>query len=273
MFQKDLVSIVIPAYNAEKTVIETLESVVNQTYKNIEVIVVDDGSSDNTFNVIKEFAKAYGNMKVLSKNNEGLPATRNYGFQYVTGEYLVFLDADDLLDASYVSSCVEQYHNNSQLDIVYTQTQLFERETGLMESWDYSKESILWTNCFTATAMMKSENLKAIGLYDTNLKFAEDWEMWIRMTAHFDNVYKINKPLFYYRKRHTKDSMTDENRKQNISDESWLYIYNKHYSLYKKNNYGIERLFDRVHSEDRIRKKYYNVWYRKLFYYFKGRKK
>jgi len=273
MFQKDLVSIVIPAYNAEKTVIETLESVINQVYKNIEVIVINDGSTDNTFNIVQEFASAHSNIKVFSKSNEGLPETRNYGFQYVSGEYLVFLDADDLLDATYVSSCIKEYHNNSQLDIVHTQTQLFERETGVLQSEDYSKEAILRTNCFTATAMMKSSNFKAIGLYDTNLKFAEDWEMWIRMTAQFDNVYKINKPLFYYRKRHTKDSMTDENRRENISDEALLYIYNKHYSLYRKNDYGIEKLLDRIYSEEKFKKKYYNIWYKKLFYNLKGRKK
>ena len=104
MFQKDLVSIIIPAYNVERTVRETLESVVNQSYKGLEVIIVDDGSTDNTFNIITEFAKDYSNIQVFKKYNEGLPATRNYGFQFVSGEYLLFLDADDILDESYVTS-------------------------------------------------------------------------------------------------------------------------------------------------------------------------
>ncbi|WP_293883767.1 MULTISPECIES: glycosyltransferase family 2 protein [unclassified Sphingobacterium] len=269
MFQKDLVSIIIPAYNVEKTVKETLESVVNQIYKSLEVIVVDDGSTDATFDIISEFAREYSNMKVFSKNNEGLPATRNYGFQFVSGEYLLFLDADDKLDITYVSSCIEQFRKNNKLDIVYTQTQFFERETGIFDLAAYSKQTILRTNCFTATAMMKSHNFKLIGLYDTNLKFAEDWEMWIRMTQHFDNVYKINKPLFYYRKRYSNDSMTDQNWKANISDEALLYIYNKHYPLFKKFGYGIEKLIGRVSSEERYKKKYYNIWYKKLFYYLK----
>ncbi len=272
MFQKDLVSVVIPAYNVEKTVKETLESVVNQIYKNLEVIVVDDGSTDSTFTIVREFAKHYSNIRVFSKNNEGLPATRNYGFQFVSGEYLLFLDADDKLDITYVSSCIEQFHNNNQLDIVYTQTQFFERETGILDVIAYSKQAILRTNCFTATAMMKSENFKSIGLYDTNLKFAEDWEMWIRMTERFDNVYKIEKPLFYYRKRHSNDSMTDQNWKKNVSDDALLYIYNKHYALFKKFDYGIEKLIDRVYSEEKYKKKYYNIWYKKLFYYLKRRK-
>ncbi|MEZ0452609.1 glycosyltransferase [Sphingobacterium thalpophilum] len=272
MFQKDLVSIVIPAYNVESTVIETLQSVTNQLYKKLEVIVVDDGSKDKTYSVIEEFAQHHSNIKIFSKANEGLPATRNYGFHFVTGEYLLFLDADDLLDKSYVSSCVEKFTEDNSLDIVYTQTQFFERETGIFNLDEYSKETILRTNCFTATAMMKSENFKAIGLYDTNLKFAEDWEMWIRMTQRFDHVYKIPKPLFYYRKRHSNDSMTDQNWRANISDEATLYIYIKHYSLFKEFNYGIERLLERVSSEERYKKKYYNIWYKKLFYYFKRKK-
>lgn len=273
MFQKDLVSIVIPAYNVERTVRETLESVVNQSYKGLEVIIVDDGSTDNTFNIITEFAKDYSNIQVFKKYNEGLPATRNYGFQFVSGEYLLFLDADDILDESYVTSCIEQFQKNNQLDIVYTQTQFFERETGILELATFSKQTILRTNCFTATAMMKSDNFKTIGLYDTNLKFAEDWEMWIRMTQDFDNVYKIDKPLFYYRKRHSNDSMTDQNWKANISDASLLYIYNKHYALFKKFDFGIEKLIDRVSSEEKYKNKYYNIWYKKLFYYIKGNRK
>ncbi len=93
----DKISVIIPAYNAEKFIVECLDSVENQTYKNVEIIVVDDGSGDNTYNVVKEYAEKHDNIVLVHQENGGVCAARNKGLDLSTGEYVMFLDADDYL--------------------------------------------------------------------------------------------------------------------------------------------------------------------------------
>lgn len=263
-----LVSIVIPAYNVESTVIETLDSVVAQTYNNIETIIVDDGSTDNTLEIVKQFITDKPTMHVYTKGNEGLAATRNYGFQFVKGKYLLFLDADDLIDLDFVKLCVDEFNANPHADIITTEVQHFERETHIYIPPAFSLEGILRGNCFVITSMIKSEAFSAIGMFDTTMKFHEDWEMWLRMTEQYNNVIRIDKPLFWYRKRKSEDSLCDMNNKENISEEAHAYLYAKHYKKFSAFGYSLNDFFKIMDREAYYRKKYNNIWYRKLFYRF-----
>lgn len=103
----DKISVIIPAYNAEKFILECLESVESQTYKNTEVIVVDDGSVDGTYNVVSEYAKAHENVVLVHQENGGVCAARNKGLDLATGEYVTFVDADDYL----VKTALECLHD------------------------------------------------------------------------------------------------------------------------------------------------------------------
>ena len=91
-------SIVVPVYNVEKYVEKCLESINNQTYQNFEVIIVNDGSTDNSERIIKSFIKDKANFKLIKKENGGLSSARNFGLQYVTGGYLLFVDSDDYIN-------------------------------------------------------------------------------------------------------------------------------------------------------------------------------
>lgn len=98
-----LISVLIPAYNCEKYVKKCLTSVVNQTYKNLEIIVVDDGSKDNTYSIVEEFAKQDERIKLLQKENEkSVALTRNFLLRHKTGEYFCFVDSDDIISKDYV---------------------------------------------------------------------------------------------------------------------------------------------------------------------------
>lgn len=268
-----LVSIVIPAYNAQSTVIETLESVVKQTYDNIETIIVDDGSSDNTVEIVKQFIADKPSMYVYTKDNNGVAATRNYGFQCAKGKYLLFLDADDLIDPCFVKRCMEIFNAQPDVDIVTTQIRHFERVNNVYAHAPFSLENILKGNCFVITSLIKSEAFKDIGMFDVNMKFHEDWEMWIRMTAKYNNVVRIDEPLFWYRKRHSADSLCDINDENRKSDQAHFYLYKKHYERFFAYGYGIERLFKLADKETYYRKKYNSIWYRKFFYSFIKKRK
>lgn len=267
-----LISVIIPAFNAETTIVETLISVQNQTYENIEIIIVNDGSTDNTVRIVEEFIKDKPNIYFYSKANQGLPATRNFGFLRSKGEYVVFLDADDIIDKMYIEVCVNAFLENSDLNVVYTQTTFFERLNGIYDLPIFSFERILTQNCITATAMIKSAQFKEVGMYDEQMKYCEDWDLWIRLLDRFPNVLKIEQPLFFYRRRNTQDSITDLNKDNKASELAMLYIYNKNYDIYAKYGLGIGKLFYGQEEVLKYKYKYYNVWYRKLFYLLKRRR-
>ena len=96
--KRELISIIVPAYNVESYIKITLDSILVQTYSNIEIICVDDGSTDNTLNALKSFATIDSRVKVFSKSNEGVTKAREFGFEHANGEYIGFVDADDIIE-------------------------------------------------------------------------------------------------------------------------------------------------------------------------------
>lgn len=264
-----LVSIIIPAFNAEATIIETLDSVIKQTYIDIEIIVVDDGSLDNTIKVVRDCILQGYQISLYSIVNQGPAAARNYGFLKSNGDYLIFLDADDLLDKTYVSCCLEMFNKDCELSVVYTQTMFFERMDGMYNLPPFSFEQLLIENCLTATAMIKSSYFKDVGMYDESMRICEDWELWLRLISKYPKIYEIKYPLFFYRRRHSQDSITDHNIVNDIAEDAMRYIFHKHYYLYKKYNFGIANLFGAKAEALKYKRKYKNVWYRKFFYKLK----
>ena len=101
------ISIIIPIYNVEKYLSECLESIINQSYKNLEIICVNDGSTDKSLMVIKEYEKKDKRIKVISHNNKGVSATKNEGLKIATGDYITFVDPDDFLDLNVYEKCIE----------------------------------------------------------------------------------------------------------------------------------------------------------------------
>ena len=102
-----LVSVIVPVYNVEKYLRQCLDSLLEQTYKNIEVVMVDDGSKDSSGKICDEYAKKYENFYAVHKENAGLGMARNTGFEHINGEYVTFLDSDDYLE----NDCIEILYN------------------------------------------------------------------------------------------------------------------------------------------------------------------
>lgn len=114
-----LISVVIPVYNSEEYLTKCLDSIVNQTYKNIEIIILNDGSTDNSKQIIKSYKNKYSNIRFYDKENTGVSDTRNQGIKYSRGDYIMFLDADDWIDSSYIEKCVDNL-KNQKVDILLT---------------------------------------------------------------------------------------------------------------------------------------------------------
>lgn len=176
----NLISIVVPSYNAEKTIKTFLESVKNQKYKNIEVILVNDGSKDGTEKEIKKFIEANGDIKIIliNQKNQGMTQSRNNGASVASGDYLWFLDSDMELLPDSVSECAKLAEQNSLDGIAIPER---------------SKGSGFWAKCRgfektindddvhkNAVRFIKKSALEKIGMYDTSLTAAEDFEFHVR---------------------------------------------------------------------------------------------
>lgn len=114
---KPLVSIIVPVYNVEQYLPQCLDSIVNQTYKNIEVICVNDGSPDNSINILEDYAARDSRIKIVSQKNQGVSRARNLAHQYVNGDYIIYVDGDDWLDVNTCEIAVEKA-TESSADVV-----------------------------------------------------------------------------------------------------------------------------------------------------------
>lgn len=118
------VSIIIPVYGVEKYISQCLESVINQSYENIEIIVVNDGTKDNSMKIVEEYLLDE-RIKIINKENGGLASARNRGIEEATGEYIYFLDSDDWIEVNTIEVLVEESNN---LDIIYSNFWYFDEK-------------------------------------------------------------------------------------------------------------------------------------------------
>ncbi len=265
------ISVIIPCFNNEETIIETIESITKQEYSSYEIIIVNDGSTDKSADIVSNFIKINNsnNITLINQINSGPSKSRNNGADKATGKYLLFLDADDLIAPSYIKKCIDYLEQNQNINIVYSNAAFIGARKGNWNLPEFKLPNYLVENCIFISAVIRKEVFDKVGKFDENLHFLEDWELWIKIIMEFGGVHRISETLFYYRKRFDKSSITDNENIELIKDSSRLYIYNKHYKYYSKNGYDIVTLTSTKEQSERYKLKYYNVWYRKLFYKFK----
>lgn len=264
---KALVSVIVPCYNQAIYLSDALESLLQQTYQNWEAIVVNDGSSDNTEGIALEYAKKYPKIKYVAKENGGLSSARNKGIECAKGEYILPLDADDMLKPEYMEKAMDAFEKSPQLKLVYCQGLFFGAKTGLWENLHYSgyKNQLLWNSIF-CSAFYKKSDWEKVGGYDENMrKGHEDWEFFIRLLNGEGLVCQIQAPLFCYR---IKDvSMITMATKKEIMAETALYIYSKNRAIYA--SYFGDNILELLYELNGFRerkKRHRNKWYRKFYY-------
>ena len=186
------VSVIIPAYNAAAFIQKAIDSALNQTFQNLEVIVVDDGSTDDTVHLIK----GYGNkVTLLQQKNSGAAAARNFGAQMAAGKWLAFLDADDLWESDKLE---KQMALSSIYSWSYTDSVFFGHGfDGTLKSSDVSPHQKGWVlpvlvvNNFigTSTVLLNKEVFMAEGGFDPSLKALQDWDLWLKIASKFQLGY------------------------------------------------------------------------------------
>lgn len=229
--EKGKVSVIVPCYNHAQYLPETLDSVLAQTYPNWECVIVNDGSPDNTEEIAKKYLGKDRRFKYLKQENKGLAAARNAGIQHSDGEYILPLDADDLILPSYVEKAVNHFSMVPETKLVYCRAELFGVQNCEWALPPYSYDTLIWRNCIFCSAIYRRHDYDATTGYNPNMKHGlEDWDFWLSLLIQDDIVYRIEEVLFRYRTKH--NSMVTELVKEHTED-MYIQLYKNHKEIYE----------------------------------------
>jgi glycosyltransferase involved in cell wall biosynthesis len=199
-----LISVIIPAYNAEKTIHETIKSVLNQAFSDFELIIINDGSQDSTLEIVSTIQDP--RVKVYSYSNAGLSATRNRGISLAKGEYISFIDADDLWTVDKLESQLKALQENPKAAVAYSWTEHIDESSQFLRSGPkaafngdvYAK---LFLEDFIGNGsnpLIRAQAFDEVGNFDESLLAVEDWDMWLRLAACYHFV-AVPYPQILYR--------------------------------------------------------------------------
>ena len=285
-----LVSIIIPAYNRETLISETLNSLAEQTYANWECIVVDDGSSDNTEAIVKSLCKKDSRFKLFKNNRtKGAPGARNTGLGICSGEYVIFLDSDDLLENFCLENRVKYFQKYSHRDfLVFPMVFFWDYKDNIKGPWNIDKKDsdlirflridAIWS---ITGPIYKKQILFEMGGFNETLTFWQDYDLHLRLILSGKKYKKFlnGKPDSYYR-QHSIDSIGSstpfvsslETLKKRIDffENIVQYIQDNHICLNKMERRALwstvgffNSCYLFVHHNHRLFKKAYSTQYRK----------
>lgn len=253
----DLISVIIPVYNVEKYLDKCLDSLVNQTYKNIEIIVVDDGSPDNCPVICDEWAKKDNRIKVIHKENGGLSSARNTGIDIASGEFVAFVDSDDWVDLNTLEVAYKMISSGNYDLSIYSLLPEYGTETeqyisGYDTNYCDRKELfglILNDNYVCGYACNKLFKRTLIGdlRFDESLLSCEDIDFCAKYAAKCKNAVYTTAKFYHYRQRN--DSMTGE-YKYNVRKLSVLTAYENIMPIFREYDfedyYKLERNYLKI---------------------------
>ena len=213
---QQLISVIVPCFNQEDLILQTLESVSSQTYSNWECIIVNDGSTDNSQIKIQDFIQKDSRFKLINIKNSGVSVVRNTAVANSNGTYLFPLDGDDYINKDCLEKCLSEFEKNQDVKLVYTGAEFFGKENGPWDLPDFDYATMLKYNMVDNSSMFLREDFDRVGGYRTNMVHGlEDWDFFIALLEPYTNgqVIKIKEPLFHYR-------VTEKSRRNTLVNTS-----------------------------------------------------
>jgi glycosyltransferase involved in cell wall biosynthesis len=243
-----LVSVVIACFNDYQDIEQAVSSILNQTYNNIEIIVVDDGSDFKTKEVLKKLEPKI--TKLITQDNQGQSIARNNGIKHARGVYILNLDSDDFFEPTFCEKAINKFQSDKSTTIVTCLARRFgkmgDSDTFIPKGGRIN--NFLFSNAALGSSMFKREDWKYCGGYEEKLPILgfEDWEFYINILKKGGYAHVLNEELFNYQIR--ENSTTD--RIRDLRLEKFKHIIYKHKDLYLNNFEGlIENLFYRIKKE------------------------
>ncbi|MBR3358753.1 MAG: glycosyltransferase family 2 protein [Solobacterium sp.] len=274
MNQNSLVSIIMPCYNAETTVERCLESILDQSYKNIELVVVNDGSTDHSEQIIQNYQPVFEKnqmiLKYVFQENQGLGGAINTGLKHITGEYLCWVDPDDFLFPESVEKRLKVMEEHPEVGVVSSDANVYyssdlqtpvrkeSRNKHMEEKRQFENmllgKAIFCAGCHMIRVRYLDEAIPGRDIYPA--RRGQNWQLLLPMYYHYEQIF-LDEPLYAYIEYQNSMSRTDVKK----SD------YVKRYNEYKD---IVFNTLDRIRMSEKenayYKKKYLGKYYRELFY-------
>lgn len=250
------VSIIVPVYNVELYIEDCLNSLLNQTYSNYEIILINDGSTDNSIEICSKYSDK--KIKIFNQNNKGVSIARNVGISLATGQYIMFVDADDMVFENYIENLITSIEETNTDMVVCGYTKEKTELVNKKNSQEIKGEII---NANTMLENMMANNLQEGYLWnkifkksiinDNSLEFKEGVNVWedlyfvIEYLSKSNKIFAINEKLYYYRTREGSAVNRKETATDLVGKIKILELIMKNYNLIinSKNYYGIKRMY------------------------------
>jgi len=217
------ITIIIPAYNSAAFIGEALRSVFNQTYTDFEVVIVNDGSTDDIRGALEPYIDR---VRYFRQENQGPAQARNRAIEEAGGEYIAFLDADDLWEPEKLAKQIREFERNPELGMIITENSLFD-ERGIFRhtvgkreylmKGDIPQNIFLKSGVVTPTVMVRREVLDQVGVFEQQLRIAEDDNLWIRIAANYP-VALIDEPLVKVRDHRNRTMRVTPNLSEYVGE-------------------------------------------------------
>lgn len=279
------VTVIIPVYNVQDYLEECLKSVLNQTYKNIEIILIDNSSTDNSGNICDQYAKLYNEIKVFHIDSKGVSNARNYGIKNATGEFLIFIDSDDFIEKNSIEKMIKDIEDFQMCIYGYWEKfkncDIKHEITKLNKNIDYKKAismsferkyygGYIWNKIFL-TKIVRDNNIQ----FENDIYMCEDLLFIIKYMTKCTKIKLLSDCFYFYRIR--KSSMVWN--KNDVKFESIFKAYAKIYNILKiekipMENYNCallinifhhKKLFNNYKKNNNIKINYNKIYYKVLF--------
>ena len=232
--KKENITIIMPCYNYGKYIIEALDSLKKSTCNNWKCIIINDGSTDNSEEVILSQIKDDGRFTYVKQENKGVSAVRNLGMKMANTKYIMFLDADDKISPTYLENGIKYLDEHNECSLYYGKAKMF-YDDGIEKNWDlpeYNYVKLLKNNCIYSSCILRKIYTDVISGFDENMTGYEDWDFLIRYLNVNKTAYMTDDFVFYYRRHDgSKDDIAKKKFNRYIK-----YIYGKNKRIFDENN-------------------------------------
>lgn len=247
------VSIVLPTYNGEKYLKESIESIINQTFKDWELIIVNDCSTDSSLKIAREYEKNDDRIKVINnETNQKLPKSLNIGYDCAKGEYYTWTSDDNLYKKDALYELVSFLDENKEFPMVCSDFEYIDSENKIIAEYkEFDIYKMFYKNCVGACFMYRREVAENVGKYNEKLFLIEDYDYWYRILEKYKCIGYIPKNLYKYRLHNSSLTSTQSvkvaNRLTAYRKLKWNLILN---NIQNKQEYIVEFLYDFYENSD-----------------------